>query len=96
MAAKQSKDRKLVSYSELFGNPRWRKHAIWDFLLAFAGVVGLWGILFFSIDLIRSVWFPAVFGGIISASGLENSLRSGAWSLDIFRPRAVVTDEASD
>ena len=48
------------------------------------------------LDAVRQKGFPAVFGGIISASGLENSLRSGAWSLDIFRPRAVVTDEASD
>lgn len=55
VAGEQSKGRKLGSYSELFGNPRWRKNAILGFLLAFAGVVGLWGILFFSIDLIRSV-----------------------------------------
>ena len=46
---------KLGSYAELFGNPRWRKHAIVGFFLAFVGVVGLWGILFFSIDLIRFV-----------------------------------------
>lgn len=43
------------SYRELFGTPRWRRNAIVGFLLAFAGVVGLWGILFFSIDLIRAV-----------------------------------------
>lgn len=43
------------SYAELFGHPRWRRHALVGFLLAFAGVVGLWGILFFSIDLIREV-----------------------------------------
>ncbi|MBM3835888.1 MAG: MFS transporter [Verrucomicrobia bacterium] len=55
VAATGSRDAKLGSYRELFGNPRWRKHAIIGFLLAFAGVVGLWGILFFSIDLIRSV-----------------------------------------
>lgn len=48
-------EHKLGSYGELFGNARWRKHALIGFLLAFAGVVGLWGILFFSIDLIRSV-----------------------------------------
>ncbi|MBI3849595.1 MAG: MFS transporter [Verrucomicrobia bacterium] len=47
--------KKMGSYSELFGNPRWRKHAIIGFLLAFVGVVGLWGILFFSLDLIRFV-----------------------------------------
>lgn len=54
-ATEGKQERKLGSYRELFGNPRWRKHAIIGFLLAFAGVVGLWGILFFSIDLIRSV-----------------------------------------
>ena len=45
----------MGSYSELFGNPVWRKRAIVGFLLAFSGVVGLWGIGFFVIDLIRSV-----------------------------------------
>lgn len=55
VAGRQTDRRKLGSYRELFGDPRWRKHAILGFLLAFAGVVGLWGILFFSIDLIRSV-----------------------------------------
>jgi MFS family permease len=45
----------LGSYRELFGNPLWRKRAIVGFLLAFSGVVGLWGIGFFVIDLIRSV-----------------------------------------
>lgn len=36
------------------GSP-WRRRAIAGVLLAFCGVVGLWGIGFFSIDLIRSV-----------------------------------------
>ncbi len=48
--------RRLGSYSELFGNPRWRKNAIVGLLLAFSGVVGLWGIGFFSLDLNRSVF----------------------------------------
>lgn len=39
------------SYRELFGDPRWRKNALVGMLLAFAGVVGLWGIGFFSVDL---------------------------------------------
>jgi MFS family permease len=54
-AAKDSGTARLGSYGELFGNPRWRKNAIVGVLLAFSGVVGLWGIGFFSIDLIRSV-----------------------------------------
>jgi MFS family permease len=48
--------RKLGSYGELFGNPRWRRHALAGLVLAFAGVVGLWGIGFFSVDLTRSVF----------------------------------------
>jgi MFS family permease len=43
------------SIGELFSNPRWRRNAIIGMLLAFAGVVGLWGIGFFSFDLLRSV-----------------------------------------
>jgi MFS family permease len=43
------------SVGELFGDPRWRRSAIVGMLLAFAGVVGLWGIGFFSVDLLRSV-----------------------------------------
>ena len=43
------------SYRELFGHPVWRRHALLGMVLAFSGVVGLWGIGFFSIDLIQSV-----------------------------------------
>jgi MFS family permease len=48
--------KQLGSYAELFSHPIWRKHAIFGMLLAFSGVVGLWGIGFFSIDLNRSVF----------------------------------------
>lgn len=47
---------KLGSYSELFGDQRWRRNAIVGLCMAFAGVVGLWGIGFFSVDLFRSVF----------------------------------------
>jgi len=43
------------SMTELFSDPRWRYNAIIGMLLAFAGVVGLWGIGFFSFDLFRAV-----------------------------------------
>jgi MFS family permease len=46
---------KLGSFSDLFRNPRWRRNSIAGLLLAFAGVVGLWGIGFFSYDLFRPV-----------------------------------------
>jgi MFS family permease len=50
--------KKLGSMAEMFGDPRWRHNAIVGMLLAFAGVVGLWGIGFFSFDLISSIFRP--------------------------------------
>ncbi len=47
---------KLGSIAELFGDPRWRRNTIVGMLLAFAGVVGLWGIGFFSVDMIRTIF----------------------------------------
>lgn len=46
----------LGSLRELFGHPVWRRHAIIGLILATSGVVGLWGIGFFSFDLVRSVF----------------------------------------
>jgi MFS family permease len=52
----RAEKRKLGSFRELLlSNPRWRRNAIAGLLLAFAGVVGLWGIGFFSPDLLRPV-----------------------------------------
>ncbi len=47
--------KKMGSIRDLFSDPRWRRNAIVGMLLAFAGVVGLWGIGFFSFDLLGSV-----------------------------------------
>ncbi|HUY91223.1 MAG TPA: MFS transporter [Pirellulales bacterium] len=55
-ASEEAVAKRLGSYSELFGDPRWRKNAIVGLMLAFSGVVGLWGIGFFSIDLNRLVF----------------------------------------
>ena len=47
--------KKMGSFSELLaGDPRWRRNAIGGMFLALAGVVGLWGIGFFSYDLERA------------------------------------------
>jgi MFS family permease len=48
--------RKAGSVRELFGDPRWRKHAIVGMVLASAGVIGLWGIGVFSNDLTHSIF----------------------------------------
>ena len=61
---------KAGSYRELFGDPRWRRRAIVGLIMATSGVVGVWGIGFFSIDLNRSV-FRKVF---------EQEARDNGWA----------------
>ena len=53
----RDKDAKKVmgSFSELLGDPRWRRNSLIGMALAASGVIGLWGIGFFSFDLLRSV-----------------------------------------
>jgi MFS family permease len=70
-AAKASGAR-LGSYAALFSTPRWRKNTFIGLGLAFAGIVGLWGIVFFSIDLTRSV-----LSKIYATQGLSPSEVSG-------------------
>jgi len=60
------------SYGALFSNSKWRKNTIIGLLLACAGVIGLWGIGFFSIDLQRSVLEKT-----FRAQGLSGSKLSG-------------------
>jgi MFS family permease len=63
---------KLGSMTELFSNPRWRRGALVGFTLAFAGVVGLWGIGYFSYDLLSSVLDKT-----FRAQGLSESMIAG-------------------
>ncbi len=51
----RAEKKKMGSFAELLSEPRWRRNSIVGLLLAFAGVVGLWGIGFFSYDLFRPV-----------------------------------------
>ncbi|MBN2021720.1 MAG: MFS transporter [Pirellulales bacterium] len=48
--------KKAGSVAELFGTPRWRYNVIVGMMLATVGVIGLWGIGFFSIDLNRTIF----------------------------------------
>lgn len=43
------------SYASMFGEARWRKHALFGMLLCVSGVVGLWGVGFFSPELVGDV-----------------------------------------
>jgi MFS family permease len=57
IAAEKSLRERLGSYgTEIFHNPRWAKNALIGLLLASSGIVGLWGIGFFSIDLQRAIF----------------------------------------
>lgn len=56
LAKDANPNQKLGSYAELFGDPRWRRNAIVGLLLASSGVIGLWGIGFFSFELISAVF----------------------------------------
>jgi MFS family permease len=64
---------RMGSFSELLSDPRWRRNALVGLTLAFAGVVGLWGIGFFSYDLLRS----AVFEKTFRAQGLSGAALAG-------------------
>ncbi|MCI0738924.1 MAG: MFS transporter [Gemmataceae bacterium] len=48
--------KQLGSFRDLFRNPTLRRNAIVGLILATSGVVGLWGIGFFSFDLTRAVF----------------------------------------
>src|SRR5690606_10785053 len=70
--AKSETTKRLGSYAELFSDPRWRRNAIVGLLLAFSGVVGLWGIGFFVYDL-----YDAVLHQYFADKGMEAAEISG-------------------
>jgi MFS family permease len=53
-ASKQVGGLAMGSYSSMFSEPRWRKPALLGMILCVAGVVGLWGVGFFSPELVSS------------------------------------------
>lgn len=66
--ASRETGQKFGSYSDLFSHPRWRSHALLGMLLCIAGVVGLWGIGFFSPELVGDV-----IGASLKAQNLSES-----------------------
>src|SRR5713101_5782400 len=55
-AAQSIRERVGAYFTELFKNPRWARNAIIGLILASSGIIGLWAIGFFSIDLQRAVF----------------------------------------
>jgi len=70
---KSGKQARAGSYTELFSSPQWRKNALVGMTLACAGVIGLWGIVFFSFDLVASVMEKK-----LAAAGLSGAELKGA------------------
>jgi MFS family permease len=68
---------KLGSVRELFGDPRWRRNALVGLALAFSGVVGLWGIGFFNVDLVRRVLEAKLEGDGLHGPALQSQV--GRW-----------------
>jgi MFS family permease len=64
---------KAGSYSEMLGEQPWRTHALAGLALAFSGVVGLWAISFFSVDLQQYV-----FDASLKKQGFEGKALEGA------------------
>jgi MFS family permease len=65
------------SYRELFGDPELRRRALVGLALGFAGVVGLWGIGFFSPDLVR-----VVFRSHFEAEAVQAAITAGTIPLE--------------
>jgi MFS family permease len=79
MAAKESLRERLGAYrTELFGNPRWARNALVGLLLASSGIIGLWGIGFFSIDLQRSIFEKE--GKEIGLTGPDLAFNLNIWA----------------
>jgi MFS family permease len=67
-------EHKLGSLVELFGNPRWRRNTLVGMVLAFAGVVGLWGVGFFAVDLVDVVFRKHFEGQGLSPQQIKGNL----------------------
>ncbi len=65
---------RLGSLAEMFGDPTLRRNTIVGMLLAFSGVVGLWGIGFFSFDLFRIAFRQILERQGLSGKALEGQL----------------------
>jgi MFS family permease len=73
----RAEKKRMGSFRDLFAEPRWRRNAIVGMLLAFSGVVGLWGIGFFSYDLLRPVLDQAFRAQGLTGAALAG--KTGTW-----------------
>jgi MFS family permease len=74
VAVSDELNQRLGSLRELFGTPRWRHNALVGLALAFSGVVGLWGVGFFNVDLTARVLRPAFAAEGLTKEALDNKV----------------------
>jgi MFS family permease len=82
-STEEAMQKNLGSYSELFSDPTLRHRALTGLVLAGAGVIGLWGIAFFTPDFQRLVLTPIFEKEELAGADLEKKLKfySGLSSL---------------
>lgn len=68
----------MGSYSSMFADSRWRKRALLGMILCVAGVVGLWGVGFFSPELVSSAMDASLRAE--GLSGAELGKAKAQWS----------------
>lgn len=68
---------KFGSYASLFGNSRWKRHALGGMLLCLSGVIGVWGIGFFAPELVGSVMERSLIEA--GVSGAEIASEKAKW-----------------
>lgn len=73
--AGEKKQHKAGSIRELFGDPRWRRNVLVGITIAAAGVIGLWGIGFFSIDLNQTIFREKTVESFRQQGGVEADQR---------------------
>ncbi len=77
-ASKQVGGLAMGSYTSMFADPRWRTPALLGMLLCVAGVVGLWGVGFFSPELVSSAMDASLRAE--GLSGAELGKAKAQWS----------------
>ncbi len=69
------------TYGELFQHSVWRKHAIVGMLLVCSGVIGLWGIGFFTPELVRTVLRKSYTAAYVQYAQAPDSATAGSLKL---------------
>ncbi|HEV2948501.1 MAG TPA: MFS transporter [Gemmataceae bacterium] len=77
-AAESIRERVGAYFTELFKNPRWARNAVIGLVLASSGIIGLWAIGFFSIDLQRAVFADRA--NLEGLSGREKDFYVDNWA----------------